>query len=63
MTLNSAVKWLIRQHGGLRAAARNTGIHVSYLISLRDGKQTNPSPELIARMGLEMRVDYRRKKT
>lgn len=56
--LAERVKSLEALHGGLRSAARSTGIDVSYLKRLRDGDKTNPSDETLDKLGLKKVVIY-----
>lgn len=57
-TLSGRVRMLETQHGGLRAAARATGIDAGYLKRLRDGEKTNPSAATLAKLGLRREVIY-----
>lgn len=57
-SLQSWVRHLEQQHGGLRAAARATGVDVAYLKRLRDGEKTNPSDATLARLGLVRQIIY-----
>lgn len=57
-TLSDRVSALETQHGGLRAAARATGIDAGYLKRLRDGEKTNPSGETLRKLGLRKEVIY-----
>lgn len=60
MTLQQRVKQLIAQHGTLRAAARAVSVEVSYLSRLEHGEKTNPSDDVLARLGLVRVVTYRK---
>lgn len=57
-TLSGRVRMLEAQYGGLRAAARATGIDAGYLKRLRDGEKTNPSDATLAKLGLKKEVIY-----
>lgn len=59
--LQKAITALIRTHGGLRALGRATDIDPSYLKHLRDGTKATPSDAVLAKLGLERSVTYRRK--
>lgn len=60
MTLQQRVIELIRQHGGLRAAARATRIDSAYLSRLRSGEKVRPSYATLRKLGLTMVVTYQR---
>lgn len=60
--VQKAIEALIKRHGGLRAAARATKLDHGYLCRLRNGKKTNPSPSVLAILGLEREINYRQKK-
>ncbi len=49
----SAARSLVKRHGGLRAAARATGIDAAYLCRLRAGLKLNPGPTVLLKLGLE----------
>lgn len=57
-TLAERVRHLEIEHGGLRAAARATGVDAGYLKRLRDGEKTNPSTATLAKLGLRKEVIY-----
>ncbi len=50
---------LIREHNGLRRAARAVGIDHAYLYRLRHGLMTDPGDEILAKLGIEKQVIYR----
>lgn len=56
--LKSTVAALIEKHGGVRAAARATGIDAAYLCRLRDGEKTEPSEMTLKELGLKREVTY-----
>lgn len=58
MILERAIDKLAKQHGGLRALARSTGVSVSYLCRLRNGTKDAPSDETLERLGLRRVVVY-----
>lgn len=60
MTLQQRVQQLIREHGTLRAASRAVCIDVGYLSRLEHGEKSNPSDDILARLGLVKVVTYRR---
>lgn len=57
--LQATVAALIKQHGSLRKAGDATGINYAYLQRLHKGIKNNPTPEVLARLGLEKRSTYR----
>ena len=57
-TLPDRVRDLERVHGGLRAAARATGIDCGYLQRLKSGEKTNPSDCMLEKLGLLKEVIY-----
>jgi len=58
LTLPERINYLDGLYGGLRSAARVTGIDVGYLKRLRDGEKTNPSEETLNKLGLRKQVAY-----
>lgn len=58
MSLKGRVRYLERMHGGLRAAARATGIDPAYLLRLRNGEKVNPSAATLEKLGLRKEVTY-----
>jgi hypothetical protein len=59
-SIERAVKRLIKLHGGLRKAARATGIDAPYLCRLRQGVKRNPSDEVLQKLGLARHLSFRR---
>jgi Helix-turn-helix len=57
--IQRAAHKLIREHGGLRRAAAATGIKAPYLSRLKNGIQTNPGEEILAKLGITRHVSYR----
>jgi hypothetical protein len=57
--LQKAVAALITQHGSLRKAEAATGINYAYLQRLHKGTKVNPTPAVLAKLGLEKRSTYR----
>jgi hypothetical protein len=57
-TLADRVCQLCDFYGGLRAAARATGIDAAYLSRLRDGQKVEPSAETLDKLGLKKVVIY-----
>jgi len=51
-TLRSAVETIVERHGGVRAAARATGVDKSFISRLMRGHKTSPSAETLRRLGL-----------
>lgn len=58
MKLPYAIKKLIRKHGSLRELSRNTGVDAGYLSHLKNGSKTEPSPEILRKLGLKKSVQY-----
>lgn len=51
-TLENAVKAVVAEHGGVRAAARATGVDKSFISRLMNGHKTAPSDETLRLLGL-----------
>lgn len=51
-TLDAAVAAVVARHGGVRAAARATGVDKSFVSRLMRGHKTAPSDETLRRLGL-----------
>lgn len=60
MTLQQRVEQLCKQHGGLRKAARATGLDASYLYRLSCGEKQRPTYATLRKLGLTMIVTYRK---
>jgi hypothetical protein len=58
--LHQRITDLCQQNGGLRAAATALSIDFGYLSRLANGKKTNPSDEVLAKLGLRRVVTYER---
>jgi hypothetical protein len=58
--IQRAVAALKKQHGTWRAAALAAGIDHVYLYRLYKGTKTNPETAVLAKLGIEKRVTYRR---
>jgi Helix-turn-helix. len=58
--LETAVKKLVQTHGGVRSAARVLGINYAYLSRLQSGQKSNPTPEVLRKLGLRRVVFYER---
>jgi hypothetical protein len=56
----AAVKELCDKHGGVRAAARATGINYAYLSRLGNGARSNPTDSVLRKLGLERIVTLRK---
>ena len=50
--IQKAAARLIKRHGGIRPAARASGIDPGYLYRLRHGQKTCPGAETLAALGL-----------
>lgn len=59
-TLERRVAELVKKHGGLRAAARVTGIERSYFYRLATKQNDNPSAKVLRALGLKRQVIYLR---
>jgi hypothetical protein len=60
MTLiQRAAERLVKRHGGLRKASAAIGIKAPYLSRLKNGIQTNPGDEILAKLGIRRHVTYR----
>lgn len=58
--LQRRVSDLCQQAGGVRAAAKALGIDFGYLSRLANGTKTNPSDEVLRKLGLRRVVTYER---
>ena len=52
VTLEDAVRAVVSQHGGVRAAERATGVDKSFISRLMRGHKTAPSAETLEALGL-----------
>jgi hypothetical protein len=52
VTLEEAVRTLVEQHGGVRAAERATGVDKSFISRLMNGHKVAPSAETLEALGL-----------
>ena len=59
--LRARIQELSKQHGSLRAAARVLEIDPGYLSRLQDGGKTEPSDEILRKLGLRRVVKYIRR--
>jgi hypothetical protein len=57
-TLKRRVADVVRQHGGLRKAARALGMTPQYLWRLGEGEKDNPSDAVLRKLGLKRQVVY-----
>ena len=53
ITLNAAVQVVVDKHGGVRAAARETGVDKAFISRLLSGRRTAPRKETLNKLGLE----------
>ena len=53
ITLEEAVRSIVDKHGGVRAAARATGVDKAFISRLLRGLKTAPSEETLHKLGLE----------
>lgn len=60
ITVNKRITELVEQHGSLRAAAVALGCDPGYLSRLSHGEKTEPSDDLLRRLGLRRVVTYER---
>lgn len=56
--LRRRIQELAKQHGSLRAAARVLKIDAGYLSRLQDGLKTEPSNDVLRKLGLKRVVTY-----
>lgn len=52
VTLEEAVREVVDRHGGVRAAARATGVDKAFISRLLNGKRVAPSDETLEALGL-----------
>lgn len=57
-SLKERIDWLVKLHGGWRAASRETGVDVGYLQRLHSGSKSKPSTETLQKLGLKREVIY-----
>lgn len=50
--LQKQIDRLVKRHGGLRAAARATGVDLAYLWRMQKGHKTSASPKTLEKLGL-----------
>jgi len=55
-----AAERLVKFYGGIRPAARATGLDHGYLYHLLRGNKSNPSDDVLSKLGIERRVTFRR---
>lgn len=61
ITIREAIDIQMGKHKkGLNGTARALGIDRAYLCRLHSGKYTNPSDEVLCKLGIERIVTYRR---
>jgi hypothetical protein len=60
--IQEAAERLIAKHNGLRAAARATGLDHAYLSRLRNGLKADPGENVLAILGLDRHVIYKRRR-
>lgn len=59
MKIKTRIEQLISHHGTLRGVSRETKIDIAYLHRLYKGDMSNPSDEILEKLGLIKVVDYR----
>jgi len=52
VTLEAAVAAVVKDHGGIRATERATGLDKSFISRLMRGEKTAPSDETLLKLGL-----------
>jgi transcriptional regulator with XRE-family HTH domain len=57
-TLHARIRELAKAHGSLRRLADAIEVDAGYLSRLRDGDKSNPSDELLRKLGLRRMVSY-----
>lgn len=60
MTLAERISELVEQHGSIRAAARVLQMDHAYLYRLASGEKTEPSDDVLRKLGLRKAVTYER---
>lgn len=58
--LKEVVSAYVKEYGSLRMAAELLCIDYSYLSRLASGSKTNPSDEVLEKLGLTRHVEYRK---
>jgi len=58
--IQSAVEALVKHYGSYRAVEEAIGVNYAYLSRLRTGKRTNPSDDVLKKIGLVKSVTYSR---
>ena len=58
MNLSGRIQQLAKQHGSLRAAARVLEIDHGYLSRLQNGVKTEPSDDVLRKLGVKRVVSY-----
>lgn len=58
VTLETAVQAVVTRHGGIRAAARATGVDKAFISRLMAGKKVAPSDTTLAALGLRAAPFY-----
>ena len=59
MRLDSAVKKVAKEVGGIRALSRATGLSAPYVCRLANGEKCDPSDDVLDRLGLTRTIDYK----
>lgn len=59
-TLAQCIERLIKKHGSLRALSRAANIDAGYISRLRSGEKTDPGLRILAALGIEQTVTYKR---
>jgi transcriptional regulator with XRE-family HTH domain len=58
ITLQERIDDLCKTHGSLRKAAKAVDVDFGYLSDLRSGDKTNPSLDVLEKLGLRRVVHY-----
>lgn len=59
--ISEAVQVAVDRHGGLRKAARAIGVNYAYLSRLWNGAKSNPSPQVLRKLGIVKRVTFEKR--
>lgn len=60
LTLEKAVLRVVKEHGGIRAASRATGVDKAFISRLLRGLKTAPSDDTLNKLGLKAVPLYER---
>jgi hypothetical protein len=58
ISIDQRIADLVARHGSLRKAGRIVGLTGQYLYRLQVGEKTNPSDEVLRKLGLRRNITY-----